>query len=171
MEIKNDAILSKEYQNRILRLQQRLEGKEIDLALVMYRPELFYFAGSAFDNILAIPREGDPILLIRRPYERSKASTWVSNVVPLKGMRKLPSQLQESGISSFSSIGLELDVLPAKLFLYYRDLFSESKFRDVSGEIRKVRAVKSPSEIGKMRKAAQIVDKGHQLVPEILREG
>jgi Xaa-Pro dipeptidase len=171
METKNEVIRSKEYQNRIFQLQQRLEEKEIDLALVMYRPELFYFAGSAFDNILAIPRGGKPLLLIRRPYERSKASTWISSVVPLKGMKKLPSQLQESGISSFDSIGLELDVLPAKMFLHYKSLFSESKFTDISGEIRKIRAIKSPSEIERMRKAAQIVDKGHQLVPEILREG
>lgn len=164
-------ISPKEYQTRIFHLQQRMIAKEIDLALVLYRPELYYFSGSAFNNILAIPMEGEPILLVRRPFERSKTATWVSTVFPLKTMKMLLSQIKKGGISSFESIGLELDVLPAKNFLHYKNLFPNSSLKDISGEIRKVRAVKSPAEIEKMKKAALIADKGQEAVPEILTEG
>jgi Xaa-Pro aminopeptidase len=160
-----------EYQRRIWQLQQRMKKKAIDLAIVMYHPELFYFAGSAFDNILVVPAEGEPLLFIRRPYERSKEATWISNVLPLSRMKLLPSQIKESGIRSFESIGLELDVIPAKLFLQWKSLFPNSEIKDIAGEIRKIRAVKSPSEMKMMRRAAAIADKGHQLVPEILVEG
>ncbi|MFQ5976874.1 MAG: M24 family metallopeptidase [Candidatus Heimdallarchaeota archaeon] len=161
----------KEYQNRIYHLQQRMIEKKIDLTLVSYRPELNYFASSAFNNILAVPLEGEPILLVRRPFERSRAATWISTVFPLKTMKMLPSQIKSGGISSFESIGLELDVLPAKNYLHYKNLFPNSSLKDISGEIRRVRAVKSPSEIEKMKKAAKIADKGQAVVPEILTEG
>ncbi|MHA2232248.1 MAG: M24 family metallopeptidase [Candidatus Hodarchaeales archaeon] len=164
-------ISQKEYQTRVYRLQQRMIEKEIGLTLVMYRPELYYFSGSAFNNILAIPIEGEPILLVRRPFERSKTATWVSTVFPLKTMKMLPSLIKKGGISSYESIGLELDVLPAKNFLHYKNLFPNSSLKDISGEIRRVRAVKSPSEIEKMKRAAHIADKGQEAVPEILTEG
>ena len=165
------AISLKEYQDRIARLQWRMKEKDIDLALIMYRPELFYFSGSAFDNILAVPKDGEPILIVRRPYERSVESTWIPNVFALKKGKSLPSQIAEEGITSFDSIGLELDVLPAKIFQYFTNLFSNSEIRDISSVTRGVRAVKSSSEIARIRKAAQIVDKGHQMVPKILKEG
>jgi Xaa-Pro aminopeptidase len=66
---------------------------------------------------------------------------------------------------------MELDVLPANLYLQYRALFNGSAVEDISYEIRLIRAVKSEFEIDKIRAAAGLSDQVAAKVPELLKVG
>ncbi len=69
-------------------------------------------------------------------------------------------------------MGLELDVLPAALYLRFKErIFPAAAFQDISPLIRRQRMVKSPYEIEQLRRAAAILDEAFAAVPEILRPG
>jgi Xaa-Pro aminopeptidase len=66
---------------------------------------------------------------------------------------------------------MELDVLPANLYLGYRQRFAGVDIRDVSHWIRLCRSVKSTYEIEQVRKAAALADQVAASVPEYLTPG
>lgn len=61
--------------------------------------------------------------------------------------------------------------MPANLYFQYSSIFKEAQIGDISTEIRLVRAVKSPYEIGKIKAAARLSDQLAARVPELLRAG
>jgi Xaa-Pro aminopeptidase len=67
-------------------------------------------------------------------------------------------------------IGLEMDVIPAALYLNYRNLFEDVTFVDASHFIRMVRSVKSPYEHNIMRQAAALADEVAGAARRLIRE-
>jgi Xaa-Pro aminopeptidase len=90
--------------------------------------------------------------------------------VPLDRLKDLPGLLAEHGNVPPKRLGLELDVLPANLYIAYQKLF-QAKVIDVSPLVRQVRMVKSPYEVEIIRKAARLMEEVFGSVGEHLREG
>ena len=68
-------------------------------------------------------------------------------------------------------VGLELDVLPVNDYRRLQKLFPAAAFEDIGREIVRLRALKSPWEVERIRAAAAIADEVCGLLPGILREG
>jgi len=68
-------------------------------------------------------------------------------------------------------MGLELDVLPAALYLNYQRLFQGTHLLDVSHPIRLVRSVKSDLEVDIIESAARMADEVLDGVKDLIREG
>jgi Xaa-Pro aminopeptidase len=66
---------------------------------------------------------------------------------------------------------VELDVIPAKLHLDLKEIFSESEQLDLSDAIRNIRAVKSAREIDRIREAARCADQVAGFAAGELKEG
>src|SRR5688500_7107876 len=79
-----------------------------DALLVLQTADRFYMTGTVQGGVLWFPREGEPILAVRKSYERAKIESAVRNIVPLRSYSDLPSILPEPG----KTIGMELDVVP-----------------------------------------------------------
>ncbi|MGD1999141.1 MAG: Xaa-Pro peptidase family protein [Desulfobacterales bacterium] len=160
-----------EIETRINHLKQRLEKAEIDAALILQNSDLFYFTGTIQQAHLFVPVDGEPLLMVRKDIARAAAESPLRKIVPISRSRDLPELLRGNGHALPRRLGLELDVLPANLYLGYRDIFSGAEISDVSTVVRLVRAVKSDHEIGLITVAAGYSDQVADSVREYLREG
>ncbi|HBW38849.1 MAG TPA: aminopeptidase P family protein [Desulfosporosinus sp.] len=159
-----------ELQDRMKIFQDKLIKKGIDGALLVQRADTLYYTGTAQNVHVYVPQEGMPLVLAYRDFARAKReSPW--NVIILRGLSKIPEDIQEAGLSLPSVLGLELDVLPVNQFERYRKLFPEVMFLDVSPEIRLQRAVKSRWELSRLEESAQIHTPVLDFAKEILHIG
>lgn len=156
---------------RIGKFQSALEKDDIDGALIIQKTDLYYFSGTSQQGWLYIPTSGVPLLMIFKEFDRAKVESSLKNVVSLVSPKKIPEMLKEQGYSLPSTLGLELDVLPANLYFQFSSIFEGSRIVDVSTPIRLTRAVKSPFEIQRMRTAAAFSDKVAARFAEILEVG
>ncbi|MGD9135328.1 MAG: Xaa-Pro peptidase family protein [Desulfobacterales bacterium] len=160
-----------ELEQRIYNLQKYLIKKDIEGALILQLVDLFYFTGTIQQAHLYVPAQGDPILMVRKSYDRAKAESSIEKILHLDRSSDIPDILNTSGHPLPATLGLELDVLPTNLFFSFQNLFENSQIVDISQAVRLIRAVKSPYEIDIIRKAAELSDQVAAWVPNILREG
>ena len=160
-----------ELQKRIFNLQISLKNKNIEGALILQRADLFYFTGTIQQAHLYVPSQGDPVLMVRKSYDRAKAESSIEKILPLSRPSDIPNILKANGHVLPASLGLELDVLPTNLFFNFQGIFENSQIVDISQALRLIRAVKSPYEIEMMRRAAALSDQVADRVSKILQEG
>ena len=155
-----------ELEARLSALRALMAGEGMELALIRQHADLFYFSGTVQDAHLLVPVDRPPIMLVWRVYDRAVLQSPLEDIRPLEGFDQLRDLLEEEGLLSPSLLGLELDVLPAQLFLYYRQKVWEGvEVRDVSPLIRQVRAVKSKWEIERVQAACKQVETVLDQVP------
>src|SRR6266852_2052428 len=138
-----------------------------DALVILQNVDLFYLTGTMQTGVLWFPREGEPLLAVRKSYERAKTGSAVKNIVPLKTYSELPALIPSPG----ETVGFELDVLPFATYQQVSKYFSKSKIVDGSTAVKSARAVKSAYEIECIRRGAQQLDKMFLDIPSQLREG
>ncbi|MBA2881081.1 Xaa-Pro aminopeptidase [Desulfosalsimonas propionicica] len=156
---------------RVRKLQQHLQEKQLQGALILQKADLFYFSGTIQQAHLFIPAEGEAVLMVRKDIERARAESALSQVVSLSSPKQIPEILGRHGIDRPARLGMELDVLPANLYFNFIRLFENAEITDISTAIRMIRAVKSDYEIDKIRTAARFSDRLAACVPDLLKEG
>jgi len=166
-----DKASSQEIHQRLEKFQAELAAQALDGALLLQNVDLFYFSGTIQSSILFIPREGDPMLMVQKGFQRVREESPLKNVQALNGKKGLPKMLRDFGIRPLDRVGLEMDVLPANLYLWLGESFPQCRFMDISGLIRRQRMIKSRYEIDQIRKAATILDQGYREIQGFLREG
>lgn len=160
-----------EIQARIAGLQTLMAENGLDAALIVQRADLFYYSGTGQDAHLFVPREGSPLLLVRKSFERAIADSPITDISELKSLTQLKQAVYSSHPARIEALGMELDVLPVNNFRLYEGLFSESQIKDVSPLIKRQRSVKSPYELEIMKRAARLNDGMFRSVKDILKEG
>ncbi len=159
-----------ELQKRVSDFQANLLKRGIEGALLVQRADTLYYTGTAQNVHVYIPTEGRPIVLAYRDFARAQTeSSW--EVVQLKGMSKIPKDIQNAGLPLPNILGLELDVLPVNQFERYRKVFPEVSLVDVSTEIRLQRSVKSPWELTRLEESARIFPLVLEFAKEVLHPG
>lgn len=171
MEYSRTVTPASELYARITKLQQSLQKKDVEAALIVQKTDLFYFSGTSQQGWLYVPAEGSPLLMVFKEYERAAVESQLEDIVSLVSPKKIPETIVERGYTLPKVLGLELDVLPANLYFQYSSIFAESEIVDVSTEIRLIRAVKSAYELEILRMACALSDKVAARVPELLIEG
>lgn len=156
---------------RIQGLQASLQQEGVDGALIVQNTDLFYFSGTIQQAHLYVPAEGPPLLMVRKSLERAQDESPLVNILPLPSPKKLPDIIDEHGLKPPAVLGMELDVLPANNYFAYRKIFPQSDIRDISVQIRTLRAVKSPYELDLIRQAAAFSDQIAGLMPNLLQPG
>mgnify|MGYP000482373752 CR=1 FL=1 len=112
-----------ETQDRIVHLQEQLTHKQIDGALIMQNSDLYYFSGTNQKACLYVPRQGDPLLMVRENFLWAKSESPIENIVPLKSSKEVLELIKSNGYDLPRFMGMELDVLPTNLFLLrYEDI-------------------------------------------------
>jgi len=160
-----------EIEQRINGLQRILAQKALDAALILQRADLYYFCGTIQQSHLYVPAAGEPLLLVNKTLARAQVESPLDRIMALSSPRQIPDILKRSGYRRPQRIGLELDVLPANLYLTHLAIFDGAEIADISTDIRLLRAVKSAYEIELMREAAAYSDRVAASVTDFLREG
>src|SRR5437773_2775272 len=140
---------------------------ECDALVVLQNADLFYATGTVQTGVLWFPREGEPLLAVRKSYERAKRESAIRNIVPLKTYSELPGLIPNPG----ATVGFELDVLPVATYQQIAKHFQKSKIVDGSMALRNARSVKTAYEIDCIREAAKQLDKMFLDIPSQLHEG
>ncbi len=154
-----------EIERRIKRFQSKMDG--MAGALLFHSVDICYFSGTAQEGLVYIPKEGDPVVMMKRSLERAVKESPLK-VLPMRSMKNLKSDLD---IPSGATVGLEMDVLPCSFYFRVAKALGDAKFADVSEEIKHVRSVKSDFEIDLIKESARILDAGISSVPDFIEEG
>lgn len=160
-----------EIDRRLEALRSALADDGLDAALIVQHTDLAYFSGTNQQAHLVVPAAGHPVLLVRRVLERARDESPLERIEPLRSLGGLPAALAAAGVENGATIGLELDVLPARLYLAYARRLADHELGDCSQAVRRVRARKSDWELARMRAAAEQVRQGAEAVPGLLRPG
>jgi Xaa-Pro aminopeptidase len=159
-----------EIEARIARFQEALRDAELDAALIVQETDLYYLSGTAQNAHLIVPAQGGPALLVRKTLARAREETPLEHVERLRSLRDLPAALAALGLDG-GRLGLELDVLPAATYLGYGRRLEGFELADCSGALRRVRAVKSPYELERIRAACEQVSHLPEWMERHVREG
>ena len=165
-----DTTPKTEIDGRIGKLRERLKEQGIDAAVITQNVDLFYFTGSSQKGLLIIPVDGVPVFLVGKSLKRAKMETPLTNVELLQGFRQIPDKLHETA-GRVKRVGMELDVLPAALYLRYKETLGGVELVDISLFIREQRMYKSPYEIAIIREGAEICSKMLESAPGFLSAG
>ncbi|MBS4025537.1 MAG: aminopeptidase P family protein [Clostridia bacterium] len=164
-------IPQEELYRRVTCLQQKMVQKQIEAVLIMDNTDLYYFAGTAQKAFLFLPAGGEPLLMVKKDYERAVKESNLKQIVPVSSMKQLTAMIREQGYNLPKFIGMELDVIPAADYFFYQKIFGDSKIIDCSSLIKQVRMVKSPYELELLGQTAKLHQKIFYRVAEVLREG
>ena len=170
-ESRSEGVPGEEIDRRIARLQAALEERGLDGALLLQNVDIYYFSGTLQTSVLYIPRRGEPVLMVQKGLPRARAESPLNTVIPIAGRGEVVDALKSHGHDRLRNAGLEMDVVPASLYLWCRETFDDCRFEDISRDIRRLRMIKSPYEVEQIRKATRILDQGFREIREIMREG
>lgn len=159
-----------EIEARLALFQAGLPAEGLDAALVVEQTDLYYLAGTAQSAHLVVPADGEPVLLVRRTLERAREESPLARIEPLASLRELPAALRHAGLAG-GRLGMELDVVPAALYLGYARRLEGFELADCSALLRRLRAVKSAWELEQMRTAAAQIAPVADWMAEVVRAG
>jgi Xaa-Pro aminopeptidase len=166
-----ETVPKEEIEKRINRFQTELATANLDGAFILQNADLFYFSGTIQTAVLFVPANGDPILMVQKNHERAQLESSLSHVIPVKNKNRIPQVLNDLKFDQLATVGLEMDVLPANLYLWFQRTFPQCRWTDVSGIIRKLRMLKSQYEIEQIEKATAILHTGLTHIKSVIREG
>lgn len=156
---------------RIGALQQALRRQGLDAALILQKADLYYYSATIQQAHLFVPAEGEALLMVNKVLKRARLESPLSRTVALESPKKIPETLKDHDLPMPKRLGLELDVLPTNLYFMLSGIFPGAELKDISGDIRLLRSVKSAYEIELMREAARYSDRVAAAVPDLVQEG
>ncbi|MCG2778682.1 MAG: aminopeptidase P family N-terminal domain-containing protein, partial [Desulfobacterales bacterium] len=135
---------------RIKCLQEKINEQGLGGALLFYSRDVFYYTGTAQPSYLVVLPE-DYCLYVRSGFEFAANDVFIKKD-KMKEERRLENIFREiSSRLMGKKIGTELDVLPAKQFLEFKEIFSGFDFVNVSPFVLEQRKRKDAFEIERIK--------------------
>jgi Xaa-Pro aminopeptidase len=160
-----------ELSDRARRLAARLREDGLEGAFLLHPSSHFWISGTLADGWPYVDAGGRAVLPVRMSVGRAEAESPLPRAA-VQRPADLPGALASLGVASPRAVGVELDVVPVAAFERLKRAFPGVEFRDVSRAVREVRSVKSPYELGWIRKAGAIVAYAmDEALPRRFREG
>lgn len=183
---KDLAFSEQEYQQRISSVRLEMSKVGLDVLLITFHPNLFYFAGYtsfATDKYacLLIPQAGD--LLLQIPIidiPGAVVSGWLPsrNILPFHGheprsaTKQIAAIMKERGLSD-GRVGLEFNraCFSHQFYLDLVENLPDVRFENIPMQVLKGRQIKSASEVEYLRRAAAISSRGLNASLEVIAAG
>jgi Xaa-Pro dipeptidase len=139
-----------------------------EMAIIISKVNQYYLAGTMQDGMLIITPEGEPVLWVRRSFERAMEESPLTHIKPMGSYRTAAAHYR----SIPQNIYLEKEIVPLAMKERLQNYFPCQKFLSLDRQLLNVRAVKSDYELDIIRKAGE----KHQIllekrVPLLLQEG
>ncbi len=166
-----ETVPKTEIEQRIRRFQAELAAIGLEGAFILQNADIFYFTGTIQSSVLFIPSKRDPILMVQKNLQRVRQESSLNEIVPIKNRNQISQLLSDFKFERLSRAGLEMDVLPANLYLWFQKTISHCRWVDVSDSIRKLRMIKSAYEIKQIKKATAILQIGFDEIKRIIHPG
>ena len=159
-----------ELSNRMekFRLEMNNSNPDWKLAVIFSKINLYYFTGTMQDGMLTIPKDDEPILWVRRSYERALNESLFKNIKTMKSFRDPAKYMQYFP----ETVHIETEVIPLALYRRFQKHFPVKDYQSLDSSIAAVRSIKSKYELSFMRRAGKIHEHVlEDLVPDILVVG
>lgn len=140
---------------------------DCDALIVLQNADVFYLTGSSQGGVLWFPREGEPVFMVRKSFERARMESRIRHVVKLRRFAEIANYVPSPG----RTLGFELDVLPVGMYQQLLKVFPGATIVDGSQPIKQARSVKTAWEIQQIRQAASMLDQAFADIPTQLRPG
>ncbi len=157
---------------RIKALQGKMNEADLDLVLIMDPRDVYYYAGTGQPANLVVPREGDPILQIRRAWDFAVRECYFDQKFLLKGgnFKNLYHKVESLDYPR-RHLGVAMDAIPASLVKKVEESFPSCLLFDASPLILSQRSIKDEQELKMIRAAARCYEKAHEVILNELRPG
>lgn len=166
-----ETVPKTEIDQRIRRFQAGLAAIDLQGAFILQNADIFYFTGTIQSSVLFVPSQGEPILMVQKNLQRARHESALNEIVPIKNKNQIPRVLSDFKYDPLTRAGLEMDVLPANLYLWFQAAIARCRWVDVSDSIRRLRMIKSAYEVEQIKKAAAILNIGFAEIKRIIHPG
>jgi Xaa-Pro aminopeptidase len=164
------SVPESEISQRISCLQLALGRSDFDGAFITELISLYYYTGTMQSSVLFVPARGDVLLFVRRSVERARLESPLPEIIAFKSYREMAPVLSDKGLGT-GQIGIDERAISLSGFKLLTRHFPNTRFADISTVLSKLRAVKSPFEIEKMKKAGEVSRTISARVPDMLEPG
>lgn len=140
--------------------------------LCFSRLQIYYLSGSFVNGAVWLPLEGEPILFVRKSFDRAVIESSIKNIVRFKSFKDLAPLAKEVGQPLSEVMGAETAGLTWQLGEMLTSRMSEYKFVPGDKVLALSRAVKSEWELEIMREVGHLHNTGLvEVLPELLETG
>lgn len=175
-----------EFKQRWSKVRVAMENAPIDLLMVIAPANINYLIGTPAKGyqelqVLFFPRESGPLTIFTRRTEvemmrdlslADEVHSWGGGEPedPIEALRKL---IQEKGYLKNLRIGLEVPAYYLHAYEYRKiaEILGTSLALDATNLVGRIRLVKSPTEIGYARRAAELLDISLKAGVNTIKEG
>lgn len=139
-----------------------------EMSIIISKINLFYFTGTMQDGMLVIPRGGEPILFVRRSYERALDESLFPAIKPMNSYRDAAGFFTRIP----DAVYMETEIIPLAMYQRLQKYFPFAAVKPADAQIAAVRAVKSQYELALMKQSGEVHRRIlEERVPGLLREG
>lgn len=162
---------TREFSKRIAGLQSLLRQKAVALAILTQNSDIYYYTGSLQPLYVLVPDTGEPLILARKSLDRIREEAGHIGFGAFYNSKDLLRLLEPYQIEAGKQIGFTLDATSYATVERFRQLCGGAGIADLSFDIRRLRLVKSESEISIQATAGTIIAHLPELVKEEFRPG
>ncbi|MDR2815971.1 MAG: Xaa-Pro peptidase family protein [Proteiniphilum sp.] len=152
--------------SRLKKVQQAIAEMQADACIITSPVNQYWLCGFIFDGFLFLFPEGDPLLFVKRP-----SNIAGERMKPIRKPEQIPGMLREAGLSLPKRVLIEADQISFSAATRLQAALDMPETGNISGELRKIRAVKSEYELEQIRQSARIHAKVYELIPSLYRKG
>ena len=154
-----------EIKSRITTLQYQLKKDNINGAILLSTPELYYYSGVGYDGAVYISTEGEvPVHLIKRNLTLAQS---FSQIPVIKTFGRKSKIFETLDIKQGTRIAIEKEVLSYSFVQFLQSKAKNIQLVDCSSVLRELRSIKSKYEINQIERAAKLVDQSLEHCTEI----
>ncbi len=182
--------------SRLQKVQQTLKEKQADACLITSAVNQYYLTGVIFDGYLYVLPEGEPIFFVKRPMN---LLNWLDegNILdkqdrhakpgrqsesanedrrplqgkPIRKPEQIPDLLCELALPQPKRVLIEADQMSFSAVTRLHAALNMPEIGNISGEMRKIRMIKSEYELEQMRESALMHTKVYETIPSLYRKG
>lgn len=142
------------HREKVEKLKTIIANMEVDAVILTNHVDMYYFSGTTHGSMLLAWPDRDPLLVCRRvPVRAESECVWETR--PINSLGELVGWLP----ANFGKIGFVCEVIPAGFLMMICEKIGLplENVVDISMPLRFLKMVKNEWEIGKIRKAGDIV--------------
>jgi len=138
-------------------------------AIIVSKNHLYYFTGTRQEGVLIITSGEEPVLWVRRSYERACDESHFERIMPMNSFREAAAY---HGIQQYKTVYVESEIMTLAYLERLRKYFPFEEVKPLDLQLSKIKAVKSAYELDQMRKSGHIHQRVLEvLAPQLFREG
>ncbi|MFZ5427475.1 MAG: M24 family metallopeptidase [Thermodesulfobacteriota bacterium] len=139
---------------------------------VFSRLGIYYLTGTFGNGVLWLPREGRPVLMIRKGIERAALESPLECIVSFRSYGDIPGLCAEAGSPLAEVVAAEMNGLSWSLANLLTSRLPGVRFVPADTVLSRTQSVKSPWELGKMRLCGERHHKAlREVLPGLIKPG